>query len=97
MRPQGASCGGPAGGRADDDPVPRTSLALSVVLKVGMIGDSQIGKTSLMVKYVEVRSLRGGRELGAGTQMLISQCMVQGSFDEEYVQTLGASLSCGCE
>lgn len=93
MRPQGASCGGPAGGRADDDPVPRTSLALSVVLKVGMIGDSQIGKTSLMVKYVEVRSLRGG----AGTQMLISQCTVQGSFDEEYVQTLGASLSCGCE
>ena len=37
----------------------------SVVLKVGMVGDSQIGKTSLMAKYVE------------------------GSFDEDYIQTLG--------
>jgi GTP-binding protein of the ras superfamily involved in termination of M-phase len=32
-----------------------------------MVGDSQIGKTSLMVKYVE------------------------GSFDEDYIQTLGKS------
>ena len=39
----------------------------SVVIKVGMVGDSQIGKTSLMVKYVE------------------------GSFDEDYIQTLGMS------
>lgn len=37
----------------------------SVILKVGMVGDSQIGKTSLMVRYVE------------------------GSFNEDYIQTLG--------
>jgi GTPase SAR1 family protein len=43
----------------------------SVVIKVGMVGDSQIGKTSLMVKYVE------------------------GSFDEDYVQTLGKQLTIG--
>lgn len=41
------------------------SSTSSVVLKVGMVGDSQIGKTSLMVKYVE------------------------GTFDEDYIQTLG--------
>jgi hypothetical protein len=37
----------------------------SVVIKVGMVGDAQIGKTSLKVKYVE------------------------GSWDEDYIQTLG--------
>lgn len=41
----------------------------SVVIKVGMVGDAQIGKTSLMVKYVE------------------------GSWDEDYIQTLGKFLS----
>lgn len=41
----------------------------SVVLKVGMVGDAQIGKTSLMVKYVE------------------------GSWDEDYIQTLGESAA----
>lgn len=40
----------------------------SVVIKVGMVGDAQIGKTSLMVKYVE------------------------GSWDEDYIQTLGRKL-----
>ena len=40
----------------------------SVVIKVGMVGDAQIGKTSLMVKYVE------------------------GSWDEDYIQTLGMQL-----
>lgn len=44
----------------------------SVVIKVGMVGDSQIGKTSLMVKYVE------------------------GSFDEDYIQTLGMAF-CSCK
>ena len=44
-----------------------TDLCHSVVIKVGMVGDSQIGKMSLMVKYVE------------------------GSFDEDYIQTLGES------
>ena len=39
----------------------------SVVIKVGMVGDAQIGKTSLMVKYVE------------------------GSWDEDYIQTLGGN------
>jgi GTP-binding protein of the ras superfamily involved in termination of M-phase len=38
----------------------------TIVVKVAMVGDSQIGKTSLMVKYVE------------------------GSFDEDYIQTLGS-------
>lgn len=41
----------------------------SVVIKVGMVGDAQIGKTSLMVKYVE------------------------GSWDEDYIQTLGERFS----
>ncbi|KAK9471485.1 small GTPase [Dipodascopsis tothii] len=40
----------------------------TIVIKVGMIGDAQIGKTSLMVKYVE------------------------GSFDEDYIQTLGVNF-----
>ena len=40
----------------------------ALVLKVGMVGDAQIGKTSLMVKYVE------------------------GSWDEDYIQTLGETV-----
>ncbi|PGH23797.1 septum-promoting GTP-binding protein 1 [Polytolypa hystricis UAMH7299] len=39
------------------EPIPKPSLGAptknSVVIKVGMVGDAQIGKTSLMVKYVE--------------------------------------------
>ncbi|KAL4956995.1 P-loop containing nucleoside triphosphate hydrolase protein [Aspergillus filifer] len=34
-------------------PQPPQSTKNSVVIKVGMVGDAQIGKTSLMVKYVE--------------------------------------------
>ena len=37
----------------------------NVVVKVGIVGDAAIGKTSFMVKYVE------------------------GTFDEDYIQTLG--------
>ncbi len=48
---------------------PPTPKNNSVVIKVGMVGDAQIGKTSLMVKYVE------------------------GSWDEDYIQTLGESKS----
>ncbi len=42
-----------------------------MVIKVGMVGDAQIGKTSLMVKYVE------------------------GSWDEDYIQTLGMLVAIG--
>jgi len=38
------------------------------LVKVGMVGDSQVGKTTLMVKYV------------------------QGTFDEDYIQTLGVNF-----
>ncbi|EXJ78781.1 rab family, other [Capronia coronata CBS 617.96] len=34
-------------------PQPQPANKSSVVIKVGMVGDAQIGKTSLMVKYVE--------------------------------------------
>lgn len=44
---------------------PQPAKTNNVVIKVGMVGDAQIGKTSLMVKYVE------------------------GSWDEDYIQTLG--------
>lgn len=56
--------------QAYQEPAPRPQpppSRNSVVIKVGMVGDAQIGKTSLMVKYVE------------------------GSWDEDYIQTLGMS------
>ena len=52
--------------KAAPPPTPKNN---SVVIKVGMVGDAQIGKTSLMVKYVE------------------------GSWDEDYIQTLGEMIS----
>ncbi|EKX31612.1 hypothetical protein GUITHDRAFT_160353 [Guillardia theta CCMP2712] len=57
LQVQGASSGADASSSKED-----------VVVKVGMVGDAQIGKTSLMVKYVE------------------------GSFDEDYIQTLGVNF-----
>mmetsp|Transcript_57587 Transcript_57587/g.137072 ORF Transcript_57587/g.137072 Transcript_57587/m.137072 type:complete len:212 (-) Transcript_57587:38-673(-) len=47
---------------------PDSDAKEQVVVKVGMVGDAQTGKTSLMVKYVE------------------------GSFDEDYIQTLGVNF-----
>ncbi|KAI9018448.1 small GTPase [Hyaloraphidium curvatum] len=60
----------PSGGSEAGPPSqqPGEARKNSVVIKVGMVGDSQIGKTSLMVKYVE------------------------GSFDEDYIQTLGVNF-----
>lgn len=51
-----------------DNTRPAQQNKSSVVIKVGMVGDAQIGKTSLMVKYVE------------------------GSWDEDYIQTLGMGV-----
>ena len=70
--PSGLSGSGErSGGYADQAqraaPAQQAEKNTSVVIKVGMVGDAQIGKTSLMVKYVE------------------------GSWDEDYIQTLGTS------
>lgn len=50
----------------------------SVVIKVGMVGDAQIGKTSLMVKYVEgswdedyIQTLG---EIGDSVALLVADC-----------------------
>eukprot|EP01134_Creolimax_fragrantissima_P004935 CFRG4935T1 len=48
--------------------VDNTQKKNNVIVKVGMLGDAQTGKTTLMVKYVE------------------------GSFDEDYIQTLGVNF-----
>jgi Gtp-binding protein of the ras superfamily involved in termination of M-phase len=56
------------GQHQDQNRQPQQQSKSSVVIKVGMVGDAQIGKTSLMVKYVE------------------------GSWDEDYIQTLGGKI-----
>ncbi|KAJ0404758.1 hypothetical protein P43SY_005582 [Pythium insidiosum] len=40
-------------GRGLDTPGGANGARNNVVVKVGMVGDAQVGKTSLMVKYVE--------------------------------------------
>ncbi|KAL1410162.1 Septum-promoting GTP-binding protein 1 [Vanrija pseudolonga] len=65
MTDQGYASSGSGSGRVSGG---EGSDRNAIVLKVGMVGDSQIGKTSLMVKYVE------------------------GSFDEDYIQTLGVNF-----
>ncbi|EAQ86444.1 hypothetical protein CHGG_07697 [Chaetomium globosum CBS 148.51] len=69
---QGATYGGDQVSRAGSNGAQAESSQSPgrnhVVIKVGMVGDAQIGKTSLMVKYVE------------------------GSWDEDYIQTLGVNF-----
>ena len=49
-RPPSTQSQGQYGGQGQGQPAQKNA---SVVIKVGMVGDAQIGKTSLMVKYVE--------------------------------------------
>ncbi|KAL6231370.1 hypothetical protein BDW75DRAFT_243967 [Aspergillus navahoensis] len=52
-QPQPATSSRPSSGLSVTHKQPAPSTKNSVVIKVGMVGDAQIGKTSLMVKYVE--------------------------------------------
>lgn len=49
----GSGMAGQQGQYQDQNRQPQQPNKSSVVIKVGMVGDAQIGKTSLMVKYVE--------------------------------------------
>lgn len=69
--PQPSTSSRPSSGLSVTQKQPSQPSKNSVVIKVGMVGDAQIGKTSLMVKYVE------------------------GSWDEDYIQTLGRSHCAG--
>ncbi|KAL3474777.1 P-loop containing nucleoside triphosphate hydrolase protein [Aspergillus californicus] len=52
-QPQPPATSRPSSGLSVTQKQPSQSTKNSVVIKVGMVGDAQIGKTSLMVKYVE--------------------------------------------
>ncbi|RMZ84727.1 hypothetical protein DV737_g1051, partial [Chaetothyriales sp. CBS 132003] len=52
-RPGSGMEGGPQQAQYQDGRQAQQPNKSSVVIKVGMVGDAQIGKTSLMVKYVE--------------------------------------------
>ncbi|KAL4993496.1 P-loop containing nucleoside triphosphate hydrolase protein [Aspergillus recurvatus] len=52
-QPQPLTSSRPSSGLSVTQKQPAPSTKNSVVIKVGMVGDAQIGKTSLMVKYVE--------------------------------------------
>lgn len=64
----GASAERSVGSSSAEFSVTDPSAQENVVVKIGMVGDAGVGKTSLMVKYVE------------------------GSFDEDYIQTLGVNF-----
>ena len=49
----GSGMGGTQQSQYQENRQPQPANKSSVVIKVGMVGDAQIGKTSLMVKYVE--------------------------------------------
>jgi len=58
-----------------------------------MVGDSQIGKTSLMSVLVSSSSLaRAGLTLSLPRRVKY----VEGSYDEDYIQTLGPSSPLTC-
>ncbi|KAL4921481.1 P-loop containing nucleoside triphosphate hydrolase protein [Aspergillus aurantiobrunneus] len=52
-QPQPPTSSRPSSGLSSTQKQPSQPAKNSVVIKVGMVGDAQIGKTSLMVKYVE--------------------------------------------
>ena len=64
-----------------------------------MVGDSQIGKTSLMVKYAGA-SLSPPRTAPFVPPHTCLECGVlfaEGHFDEDYIQTLGTPAAIMCD
>lgn len=61
-----------------------------LTVKVGMVGDAQIGKTSLMVRQARGLALgcMGWALTRAGACVQVR--WVENKFDEDYIQTLGA-------